>query len=74
MAEEKVDKPLGRLILRHASRRTSGTWGPDDYDVIDSNGRDVGRIFKPRAGAPPDYLWMWTIPRFRSECFCRANA
>ena len=22
------------MILRHASKRSSGTWGPDDYDVI----------------------------------------
>src|SRR5215211_3218712 len=24
----------GPLVLRHASKRSSGTWGPDDYDVI----------------------------------------
>ena len=24
-------------------------------------GRDMGRIFKPKAGAPPDHPWMWTI-------------
>jgi hypothetical protein len=26
-----------------ASKRSSGTWRPDDYDVIDANGRDIGR-------------------------------
>jgi len=39
----------GPLVLRHASKRSSETWGPDDYDVI-QNGRGIGRIFKPRAG------------------------
>ena len=57
-----VTDPIGgRLILRHASKRSSGTWGPDDYDVIDSQGRDIGRISKPRAGVPPDHPWEWAI-------------
>jgi hypothetical protein len=46
----------GPLVLRHASKRSSGTWGPDDYDVI-HDGRDIGRIFKPhghRARKSPD--------------------
>jgi hypothetical protein len=25
---------IGPLVLRHASKRSSGTWGPDDYDMI----------------------------------------
>src|SRR5215211_4229388 len=49
----------GPLTLRHASKRSSGTWGPDDYDVIDSRGRDIGRISKPRADIPPDHAWEW---------------
>jgi hypothetical protein len=24
-------------------------------------GRDIGRIFKPGAGVPPGYPWIWTI-------------
>jgi hypothetical protein len=73
MAEQRVGSPL---TLRHASKRSSGTWGPDDYDVIDSNGRDIGRIFKPSAGAPEDHPRMWTItgavvaPRLPSHGFC----
>jgi len=51
----------GQLVLRHASKCASGTWGPDDYDVIDSHGRDIGRISKPRAGVPPDHPWEWSI-------------
>ena|SRR5215211_4600623 len=46
--------PLKPLTLRHASKRSSGTWGPggpDDYDVI-SDGRNIGRIFKPRGAGP----------------------
>jgi len=39
-ASEPIDGPL---IPRHASKRKSGTWGPDDWDVV-CNGRDVGRI------------------------------
>jgi len=25
------------------------------------NGCDIGRIFKPRAGVPDGFPWMWTI-------------
>jgi hypothetical protein len=57
-----VREPIGRpLILRHASKRSSGTWGPDDYDVIDAHGRDIGRIFKACGGVPDDRPWKWTI-------------
>jgi len=44
--------------------------------LIDTNGRDIGRIFKPRAGVPADHPWMWTItgavvaPRLPSHGFC----
>jgi len=49
MAEAEIGEPLGgRLVLRHTSNRSSGTWGPDDYDVM-SGGRDIGRIHKCRA-------------------------
>ena len=47
-------------MLRHASKRISGTWGPDDWDVV-YNGRDIGRIFKAGAGVPPDRPWMWAV-------------
>jgi hypothetical protein len=70
------DEPIGGpLVLRHASKRNSGTWGPDDYDVI-QDGRDIGRIIKPGAGVPPHQPWMWTItgavvaPRLTSHGFC----
>jgi hypothetical protein len=70
-------EPTGdRLVLRHASKRSSGTWGPDDWDVIDADGRDIGRIFKPKAGVPEEHPWMWTItgavvaPRLPSHGFC----
>jgi hypothetical protein len=65
-----------RLSLRHTRKRSSGTWGPDDYDVIDGSGRALGRIFKLRAGVPPEYPWMWTItggvamPDLPSSGFC----
>jgi hypothetical protein len=57
------EEPIGgRLILRHASKRVSGTWGPDNWDGI-YNGRDIGRILNARHGIPPDQPWMWTITR-----------
>ena len=65
----------GPLILRHASKRSSGTWGPDDWDVR-QDGRDIGRISKPRAGVPDDQPWMWTItgavvmPALPSHGYC----
>ena len=43
-----------------ASKRSSGTWGPDDYDMM-WEGRDIGRIFKPGAGVPDDHPSIWTI-------------
>jgi len=51
----------GPLVLRHARFRKSGTWGPDDYDVIDSRGREIGRIMKEHTGAPDDRPWAWAI-------------
>ena len=48
-------------MLRHPNKRSSATSGPDDYDVIDADGRDIGRIFRPGAGVPPERPWMWTI-------------
>jgi hypothetical protein len=71
-----VTEPIGgQLVLRHASKRSSGTWGPDDYDVIDAQGRDIGRIFKGSGGVPEDRSWHWTItgavvaPRLTSHGF-----
>jgi hypothetical protein len=71
------DEPIGgQLVLRHATKRSSGTWGPDDYDVIDSQRRDIGRIFKATGGVPDDRPWKWTItgavvmPRLPSRGFC----
>jgi hypothetical protein len=33
-AKRARKKPIGGpLVLRHASKRSSGTWGPDDWDV-----------------------------------------
>jgi len=79
MAERKKisgDEPLGgTLSLHHGSTRSSGTFGPDDYDVMSGN-RIIGRIFKPRAGAPPDRPWEWAItgavvmPHLSSHGFC----
>jgi hypothetical protein len=61
MAEEEVGEQLGGyLVLGHASKRSSGRWEPDDYDVL-SNVGYIGRIFKPRAGVPEDFPLMWTI-------------
>jgi hypothetical protein len=33
---------------------------PDDYEVM-SDGRAIGRIYRPHAGAPRDRPWEWTI-------------
>jgi hypothetical protein len=58
------DRPsIGQLVLRHASKRSSGTWGPDDYDVI-QDGRDIGGVFSmPALACLPIGPWMWTITR-----------
>ena len=49
------------LVLRHAGKRVSGTWGPDDYDVINGSGGVVGRILKPQAAATSNTPWEWAI-------------
>ena len=49
------------LVLRHASKRDSGTWGPDDYDVLHASGGVVGCIMKPQAAAPSAAAWEWAI-------------
>jgi hypothetical protein len=55
------EEPIGgTLVLRHASKRSSGSWRPDDYDVS-SGDRGIGRIFHAGAGVPADRPWMWTI-------------
>jgi len=58
MAEAEIGEPLGgRLVLRHTSNRSSGTWGPDDYDVM-SGGRDIGRIHKCGAAWERRQNWI----------------
>ena len=48
MAEQtKLELLGGPLVLRHSSKRVSGTWGAP--------------IHKCRAGVPEDRPWMWTI-------------
>jgi hypothetical protein len=49
---DTADPIGGPLVLRHASKRCSGTWGPDDWDIIGAHGRDIGRIFKASGGVP----------------------
>ena len=46
------------LILKHANKSRMGAidWGPNDYDVFESE-RCVGRIFLSPA-APSDRNWM----------------
>ena len=75
---EKSSRANRPLTLR---QRSCGTWGPDHYDVINSRGRNIGRISKLRAGVPADHPWadhpwMWTItgavvaPHLPSHGFC----
>ena len=52
---------MPRLTSKLVHFRAFAALAPDDYDVIDADGRDIGRIFKARAGVPPDHTWMWTI-------------
>jgi len=55
MDEEKVGEPLrGATRLAPCQQAQFRDGGPDDYDAI-QNGRDIGRNFKRRAGAPPDH-------------------
>jgi len=57
---EKTPKSAPQLVLCHASKRSFGNWGPDDWDVV-QDGRDIGRVFKPSAGVPGERAWMWCV-------------
>jgi hypothetical protein len=54
-----VDKDYLILKRASASRRPSGQWNEEDFDVL-ANGELVGRIFKANA-APVGSPWMWTL-------------
>lgn len=43
-------------------RRTdiNGYAPPDDFEVM-LDGRPIGRIYKPHAGAPADRPWEWCV-------------
>jgi hypothetical protein len=49
-----------QLTLRHASKRRSGTWGPNDYDLM-SGDHVVGRIFFAGASEPTKRRWKWAV-------------
>jgi hypothetical protein len=49
------------LLLRRASERARPpAVGPDDYDVIESDGETMGRVLRARI-APADTPWMWSL-------------
>ncbi|HVR59323.1 MAG TPA: hypothetical protein VMT72_21130 [Pseudolabrys sp.] len=52
---------MSTLVLKHANKNRLGAidWGPNDFDVLDTD-RCIGRIFLSPA-SPPDRNWMWTI-------------
>jgi hypothetical protein len=54
-----AEQPASSLTLR-AAPQEPGRAETDDYDVL-SEGRAVGRIFRPDAGTPRDLPWAWSI-------------
>jgi hypothetical protein len=55
--EAEEDWGKGQILKRGSTSRSSGTWGDDDYDVLEG-GVVVGRIMLS-PGAPQDRPWMW---------------
>ncbi len=48
------------LTLKRASKhRPSGSWDPDDYDVVDGD-RVIGRIMRTQQ-TPAGEPWFWSI-------------
>jgi hypothetical protein len=56
------------FLVSARSSRTSGDWGPDDYDVRDGStgGPVIGRIFLS-ATTSRDQPWLWTITTHQSR-------
>ena len=50
---------MAQLILKRASATGTGSFGPDDFDVL-ADGEIVGRIYASDA-APDHARWMWTL-------------
>jgi hypothetical protein len=73
--EEEASRSADRSLYATLAKRSSGTWGADDHDVMQGD-REIGRIFKPRARRPGASSWVWTItgamviPRLPSHGFC----
>ena len=57
---------MQKLFLKHANKSRLGVidWGPNDFDVLDTD-RCVGRIFMSPA-SPPDRNRMWTMKDFKT--------
>jgi hypothetical protein len=47
------------LTLRHASKRISGQWSDDDWDVLDESGKEIGRIILDRSMVSRPTPWFW---------------
>jgi hypothetical protein len=54
------------LLLRRAPVRRPGADGPDDYDVIGTDGQVIGRIFKA-VRFPNETPWEWTIYGYQED-------
>jgi hypothetical protein len=49
-----------RLMNKHARFMGWGDhWGPDDYVILDRDGRSVGRIYKDYIQGSP--RWFWSV-------------
>lgn len=71
-----TEPPKDTLILKlGALSRESGSWGPDDYDVL-CNGKRVGRIMHTRY-ASRELPWFWSIDSFhigqRPQPLCQGH-
>jgi hypothetical protein len=61
-----ANRPMSRspahqlILVRPNKSRGRGQWSQDDYDVWDSDGKIVGRIFQS-SHAPLERPWFWTI-------------
>ena len=55
---------MGLLLRRTRIEQSPAFAHLGDWDVLDDDGRPVGRIYQKHAPAHPEYTWFWSITEY----------